>query len=43
MGEEYSERLQVMVSPEFLERINKIRGDVPLSIFLRKKLESVLS
>ena len=35
----YKNRIQIMVDDELLKKITKARGDIPESIFLRKKLE----
>ena len=32
-------RVHICVTPETLKKIDQIRGDVPLSIFLRKRIE----
>ena len=32
-------RTQIMLSPDILKKIDEVRGDVPLSIFLRKRIE----
>jgi len=35
----YDNNVQIMLDDKLLEKIEKARGDVPVSIFLRKKLE----
>lgn len=37
--EKYTNRLQIMIDDKLLKKINKARGDVPESIYLRKFLE----
>ncbi len=32
-------RIQICLTPETFNKINDERGDVPLSIFLRKRIE----
>ena len=41
MAETYTNRLQIMVSDKTQKAITKARGDVPESIFLRKKLDII--
>lgn len=38
---EYKNRIQIMVDDVLLNKITRARGDVPESIFLRKKLEKI--
>jgi len=39
--QEYDNRLQIMIDDKLLRKIDNARGDVPVSIFLRKILEDV--
>lgn len=37
----YKNRIQIMIDDKLLSKITKARGDIPESIFIRKKLEEM--
>jgi len=42
MSDQKTERLEVRVTPEMLRLIDRARGDVPRSIWIRRALEAAL-